>query len=125
MALHNTLGKEGEMEAAAFLQSDGYYIHERNWHFGKLELDIIAEKDGELVFVEVKTRRNNLYGNPVSAITDKKIRHILSSANAYLKYKRINLPCRYDVITIVGTRPPFQIEHIKNAFYPHYVSYEY
>ena len=123
MALHNELGREGELEAAAYLQSNGYFIHERNWHVGKLELDIIAEKKGVMVFVEVKTRRNNLYGNPVSAITDKKIQHILASANAYMRYRRCNLPVQYDVITIIGTQPPFKIEHIENAFYPHYVTY--
>ena len=123
MALHNDLGKEGEQEAAAYLQTKGYFIHERNWRVGKLELDLIAEKNGELVFVEVKTRRNNLYGSPVQAVTDRKIQHILASASAYMKYRKTTLPCRYDVITVVGTRPPFEIEHIENAFYPHLVSY--
>ena len=125
MALHNELGKLGEQEAAVYLQSKGYFIHDRNWHAGKLELDIIAEKNGVMTFVEVKTRRNNHFGNPVSAITDKKIQHILASANAYMIYKKCNLPVQYDIITVVGTQPPFQIEHLENAIYPHHVTYKY
>ena len=53
MAAHNELGKEGEEAASAYLSSRGYRIRHRNRHVGKLELDIIAEKDGELIVVEV------------------------------------------------------------------------
>ena len=56
MAAHNELGKEGELLAANHLQSEGYVIRHRNWRCGHKELDIVAEKDGTLVFVEVKTR---------------------------------------------------------------------
>ena len=55
MAAHNELGKEGELLAANHLQSEGYVIRHRNWRCGHKELDIVAEKDGTLVFVEVKT----------------------------------------------------------------------
>lgn len=58
MAKHNELGKEGENAAAEYLMSKGYSIRHRNWHSGKRELDIVAQKDGELIVVEVKTRRN-------------------------------------------------------------------
>ncbi len=55
MAAHNELGKEGELLAANHLQSEGYVIRHRNWRCGHKELDIVAEKDGTLVFVEEKT----------------------------------------------------------------------
>ena len=76
MAAHNELGKEGEEAASAYLSSRGYRIRHRNWHVGKLELDIIAEKDGELIVVEVKTRRNTRFGLPEEAVTERKIRRI-------------------------------------------------
>ena len=71
MAAHNELGKEGEEAASAYLSSRGYRIRHRNWHVGKLELDIIAEKDGEMIVVEVKTRRNNRFGLPEEAMTGR------------------------------------------------------
>ena len=57
MAIHNDLGKNGEEAAALFLTEKGYHILHRNWRSGKKELDIVAEYQGELVIIEVKTRR--------------------------------------------------------------------
>lgn len=118
MAAHNKLGKEGEEEASAYLRDKGYTILHRNWHAGRKELDIVAEKDGTLVVVEVKTRRNDVFGNPEDAITPRKIRNIVASADAYIKLFAIDLLVRFDVITVVGTCPPFEIEHIEEAFLP-------
>ena len=118
MAAHNELGKEGEEEAAAYLEAHGYTILPRNWRSGRFELDIVAEKDNELIVIEVKTRRNNEYGLPEEAVTSRKIRHIVSSTDSYLKKYAIDLPVRFDIITVVGTQPPFQIEHIEEAFFP-------
>ena len=118
MAAHNELGKEGEEEAAAYLEAHGYTILHRNWRSGRFELDIVAEKDNELIVIEVKTRRNNEYGLPEEAVTSRKIRHIVSSTDSYLKKYAIGLPVRFDIITVVGTQPPFQIEHIEEAFFP-------
>ena len=118
MAAHNELGKEGEEEAAAYLKAHGYTILHRNWRSGRFELDIVAEKDNELIVIEVKTRRNNEYGLPEEAVTSRKIRHIVSSTDSYLKKYAIDLPVRFDIITVVGSQPPFQIEHIEEAFFP-------
>lgn len=118
MAAHNELGKEGEAEAVVYLENRGYTILHRNWRSGRFELDIVAKKDKELIVVEVKTRRNNQYGLPEEAVTSRKIKHIISSTDSYLKRYAIDLPVRFDIITVVGTKPPFQIEHIKEAFFP-------
>lgn len=118
MAQHNELGKEGEEAAAAYLMRKGYIIRHRNWHCGKKELDIIAEHQNELVIVEVKTRRNTQYGNPEEAVTDKKIRRIIASTDAYLRKFPVDLPVRFDIVTVVGEKPPYAIEHIEEAFYP-------
>ena len=116
MAKHNELGKEGENAAAEYLMSKGYSIRHRNWHSGKRELDIVAQKDGELIVVEVKTRRNEEFGKPEEAITDRKIRNIIISTDTYIKRFEIDLPVRFDIITVTGTEPPFHIEHIQEAF---------
>ena len=118
MAAHNELGKDGEDEAVRFLERQGYHIRHRNWRCGRKELDIVAEYQGELVIVEVKTRRNTLYGTPETAIDNRKIRRILSSTNAYLQKYGIDMNVRFDIITVTGIHKPFHIEHIENAFYP-------
>ena len=64
MAKHNKLGKKGELIAFMFLQKEGFCILKTNWRYQKAEVDIIAQKDGFLVFVEVKTRGSKKFGNP-------------------------------------------------------------
>lgn len=119
MAAHNNLGKEGEEEAVQFLLRKGYSILHRNWRSGKKELDIVATDPLQqtLIVVEVKTRRNTLYGLPEEAINGIKIRRIISSTDAYLRKFRLDLPVRFDLITVVGETTPFQIEHIEDAFF--------
>lgn len=119
MATHNRLGKEGEAEAANFLIRQGYTILHRNWHSGKKELDIVAIDNLQrtLIVVEVKTRRNTSYGLPEDAVNNSKIRRIVASTDAYLRKYAIDLPVRFDIITVIGQEAPFQIEHIANAFY--------
>ena len=90
----------------------------RNWHCGKKELDIVAEYRNELIVIEVKTRKNTRFGNPEDAVTDKKIRRIIASTDAYLRKFSVDLPVRFDIITLVGEKAPFTIEHIEEAFYP-------
>ncbi|MCD7923478.1 YraN family protein [Bacteroidaceae bacterium] len=118
MAEHNELGKEGEEEATNYLIEKGYAIRHRNWHCGKKELDIVAEYQNELIVVEVKTRQHTQFGNPEDAVTDRKIRRIVASTDAYLRKFALDLPVRFDIITITGKEAPFRIEHIEDAFYP-------
>ncbi|MFV0545800.1 MAG: YraN family protein [Bacteroides sp.] len=118
MAEHNDLGQLGENAAAQYLENNGYSIRHRNWHKGHLELDIIAAKEGELIIVEVKTRRNTLFKKPEEAVDQKKIRHMVLAANTYIKLFQIDAPVRFDIITIVGNESHYSIEHIKEAFYP-------
>lgn len=118
MATHNTLGKEGEELAAAYLADKGYTVRHRNWRSGRKELDIVAEHEGELVVIEVKTRKNRLFGNPEDAVTERKIRRIIASTDAYLRKYSVDMPVRFDIITLVGEEAPFTIEHIEEAFYP-------
>ena len=118
MAEHNELGKEGEDEAAHYLTERGYHIRHRNWRRRRNELDIVAEKDNQLIIVEVKTRRNEAYGHPEDAVTNRKIRTLVSLADAYINKFRLDLPVRFDIITVVGEEGNFRIEQIEDAFYP-------
>ena len=58
MAERNNTGKEGESEARAYLEKQGYQILHTNWHFHHYELDLVAVYEGELIVVEVKTDRS-------------------------------------------------------------------
>lgn len=118
MAEHNIYGKEGEDLAAAYLESQGYAILDRNWHAGHKELDLVARKDDTLVIVEVKTRDNDGYGNPEDAVDNKKIKKLISAADAYIKKNAIDLEVRFDIISIIGHGANSHIEHIKEAFIP-------
>ena len=121
MALHNIQGKTGEDKAAEYLTEKGYQILHRNWHSGHKELDIVALKDQTLIVVEVKTRKNTLYGNPQDAVNDKKIRRIVSSTDAYIRLFKLDYPVRFDIITVITDdedEKKTKIEHIKEAFFP-------
>lgn len=118
MATHNTLGKKGEDAAVAYLEGKGYALRHRNWRKNHLELDIVAEKDGELVVAEVKTRTNDQYKEPQKTVDWQKIRRIVIAADAYIKHFGIDNPVRFDIITVMGKEGDFRIDHIENAFYP-------
>lgn len=118
MAVHNKLGKAGEDAAVAYLENKGYTLRHRNWRKNHLELDIVAEKDHELIVVEVKTRTNDQYKAPQEAVDWQKIRRIVVAADAYIKHFGIDDPVRFDIVTVMGKTGDFHIEHIENAFYP-------
>lgn len=108
-------GKLGEDIAEKYLQSIGYKIIDKNWHYSKnAEIDIIAEDKDILVFIEVKTRTTLAYGHPFEAITKAKIEKIYSAIFAYLSCNDKNYKSyRFDGIAIVGLKNP-TIEHLKN-----------
>jgi putative endonuclease len=117
MASHNVLGKDGESVAIAYLKEKGYRILHTNWRQGYLEIDIIARTDDELVFIEVKTRSSRI-SNPEDAVNNQKIRHLISAADCYIKYFDIDLPFRFDIVSVIWNGSDFEIDHIEDAFYP-------
>lgn len=118
MAEHNELGKVGENAAVVYLEDNGYLIRHRNWRKGHLELDIVAVKDNELIVVEVKTRSNTQFAQPEDAVDLPKIKRTVRAADTYIKLFQLDTPVRFDIITVVGNKDKFKIEHIKEAFYP-------
>lgn len=109
------VGAWGEELAAAFLREKGYVILERDWHSGHRDIDIIAQNEEWLVFVEVKTRSTDVISTPEQAVNWKKQRNLVRAINHYLHYRHIDQPWRFDVISIVGSpdKKP-QIEHIED-----------
>ena len=111
-------GGFGEEVAAKYLKSRGYSIMERNFRTPFGEIDIIAERDGCVVFLEVKTRISDHFGPPLEAITWAKKRKIIQNCQYYLKCKKILWgPCRIDAmgIKLDGDRRVELIRYVKNA----------
>ena len=118
MAKHNILGHEGEDIAADYLVKQGYAIMDRNWMCGHKDLDIVAVKDHTLVIVEVKTRSSTDWGDPEDFVTDRKIKRIVNSADAYIRYNCLDLDVRFDIISVIFDGLEFKLEHIEQALYP-------
>ncbi|MDR2955255.1 MAG: YraN family protein [Prevotella sp.] len=118
MAEHNELGKKGEDAAVKYLRQKGYKILSQNWIFERHEIDIIAEDDEYIIFVEVKTRSSSYWGNPEEAISKAKIKRMVEAADFYIKEKDIDIPVRFDIIAAIWTGRTFEIDHIDDAFLP-------
>lgn len=113
-------GKQGEAMAAEYLLSNGYTILETNWQIGHLEVDIIASSNDMLVFVEVKTRKSNAFGEPEDFVGLPKQRNLIRAANIYLQKTGINKEVRFDIISVILNSGTEDIKHIVDAFKPHW-----
>jgi putative endonuclease len=103
MAGHNTTGKKGEELAAAWFKAAGYAILHQNWRFSHWEVDIIAERNGTLHFIEVKTLSSQKFGYPEQKVGKKKLQHLINAAQQFLlqnpQWQRI----QFDVLSITLT----------------------
>ena len=107
-------GDVGEEIAVKFLQDNGYQIVARNVHYSRFcELDIVAKRNNMLVFVEVKTRKNNDFGSPLEAVTKSKYANIKKGAFKYLE-ENPTKNYRIDVIGIT-MQPELKIEHLQGV----------
>lgn len=111
--LNKIKGNIGEELATNLLKKKKYKILERNYKNKIGEIDIIAEKDGVIVFVEVKERATLAFGRPIEAVDERKQNKIRRTAELYLMSKRKNwADVRFDVVEILGD----EINQIENAF---------
>ena len=118
MADHKDLGKEGEALACDFLAKKGYRILHRNYVFKKSELDIVAEKNGKLIVVEVKTRQSDFMAGPEETVTKAKQKAIFKAANFYIQEHDLDMETQFDIISIILNSKEKRIEHLEDAFYP-------
>ena len=110
------LGQNGEEIAEKFLIKQGYKILERNRHFSRYcEIDIIALDKDTLVFVEVKTRKTEICGHPLEAITKTKYKNIRTGLSLYLQENPNYKKYRIDVVSIL-LKPKLEIKHLKNIY---------
>jgi putative endonuclease len=118
MASHLETGKKGERLAQEYLLQQHYHLLHTNWLHGRREIDIIASQQDCLVFVEVKTLSNDLYGWPEQKVHTGKRRFIQAAAEAYIERMPQPPPAiRFDVIAITfqpdGTH---ELLHMEDAF---------
>lgn len=117
MAQHNDFGKWGEDKACEYLQERGYEVLIRNWRFEKAEIDIIATKNGVVVFVEVKTRSTIDFGLPQDFVKTTKIKNLAKAAHQYVLENDIDQKLQFDIIAICKEGQKISIEHLEDAFY--------
>ena len=120
-----SIGHLGEESAALYLESCGYWILGRNVYIGRREIDLIAENDTALVFVEVKMRRAypdtpDCYGVPADRVDARKQQNLIAAADAYLQSYGGNKAPRIDVIEVYAdpASPVYRvldIRHYENA----------
>ena len=111
-------GKKGEDKAIEYLQNSGYKILEKNWRYRRAEIDIIAResKSGILVFLEVKSRSYDYFGEPELSVDDRKKILIADAASAYMDKISYNWEIRFDIISILFNAEKPEIKHFKDAF---------
>ena len=111
------LGDRGEEAAALYLEKRGCRILERQFRMKTGEIDIIAEEDGTLLFIEVKTRHPTRFGTPAQAVGRTKQRRIFRTAFLYMqKHGFMERACRFDVIEILVMDESYAVRHYENAF---------
>ena len=113
------IGSKGEELAREFLLTNNYQIIETNFHSPYGEIDIIAEDNGTLVFIEVKTRSSDL-DSALNSISISKRRKISKTASLFLSANRPleDMFTRFDVIVIINSKTHTSLKHIKEAFVP-------
>ncbi len=113
------LGRWGQDRAEVFLRRRGLRTLASNFSYSGGELDLImGDRDGTIVFIEVKTRRDEKFMPAVAAVNAKKRRHITRTAKCFLKqFKISDRPLRFDIIAVIlGNKGKPQIKHYPNAF---------
>lgn len=110
-------GDTAEHIARGYLEGKGYKILDTNWRISHLELDIVAQDGEELVIVEVKSREGESFAHPTDALSDQKIKKIITAAEAWVLFHNWNGDTRFDLIlvTLLGA-DQYEIEHFDNAF---------
>lgn len=110
-------GRLAEKMVYEYFVGKGYVVRDVNWRppHTHLEIDLIAEKDGVIIFVEVKARSGR-HNDPEDAVDLKKMRNMARAADIYLRALPYDFDYRFDIITLKGTPADYTFEHYEDAF---------
>ncbi len=119
MAVHNDTGKTGEMLAKEYLIGKDYELLDENWNYKKAEVDLIVYKDKTMVFVEVKTRSGNYFGEPEEFVDVRKQQLLTDAAEEYIYIMEHQGEIRFDIISILFSKDfkKHTLKHIEDAFW--------
>jgi len=112
------LGLAGEKMAERYMKKDGYRILDRRWRCKEGEIDLVAEKGGEVVFVEVKTRATDAFGGALVAVDGFKASRLRAAAYVYLnRHSLWEKPFRIDVVAVTASPDgrTASLEHLVSA----------
>lgn len=110
-------GKYSEDLATSYLQDKGFIILARNYRYKRAEIDIIAQKDMCLYFVEVKARKNVNFGYPEEAVKTYKQKLLKQAAEDFIVKHNWDYQIRFDIIAIIQEKNTIDLVHFEDAFY--------
>ena len=113
MSGHNEVGKIGKNLAKEFLEKQGYKIIEQNYKTKYAEIDLVARKEKELVFVEVRTKVGENFGSPEDTLNKAKLWKVLQNAKTYSAFKNWQGSARVDAVCIV-LKSDYSIERLNH-----------
>jgi putative endonuclease len=116
-AARQRFGELGERIAARWLRHRGWQVVAHRFRSGRRDVDLIARLHGTVAFVEVKARRGEAFGDPVEAVTWRKQRELIRSANVWIdRFGTPEATYRFDVIGVLMSGEQVRIRHVENAF---------
>ena len=116
-AARQALGELGERVAERWLRAREWHVVARRFRSGHRDIDLIVERDGLVVFVEVKARRGSRHGDPVEAVNWKKQRELGRSARVWIdRCGRAGTAYRFDVIGVLFAGGRVGVRHVEHAF---------
>ena len=118
MGTHNQrLGLLGEEIAARWLTRRGWRIVYRRFRNGRRDIDLVAQRDALVAFVEVKARKGSTFGDPVEAVNHRKQRELTRSARVWIdRHGRAEENYRFDVVGVLVDDQRVLVKHVENAF---------
>jgi putative endonuclease len=110
-------GLQGERVAERWLQARGWRVVQRRYRSGHRDIDLVAQRDQLVAFVEVKARTGVDFGDPVEAVNWKKRNELIRSAWTWIdRHGRPGEAYRFDVIGVLVSGPRVRVRHVENAF---------
>lgn len=116
-AARQAFGELGERIAERWLRRTGWRVLQRRFRSGHRDIDLVVEREGTIVFVEVKARKGDRFGQPVEAVNWRKQKELTKSAQVWIdRHGRADDEYRFDVVGVLMTGDRVRIRHVEDAF---------
>ena len=116
-AARQAFGELGERIAERWLRRTGWRVLQRRFRSGHRDIDLVVEREGTIVFVEVKSRKGDRFGHPVEAVNWRKQKELTKSAQVWIdRHGRAHESYRFDVVGVLMTGDRVRVRHVEDAF---------